>query len=1438
MLVLVTQRRINRSFLDSTVKNSNKSFEFARLMFGRSITCLKFFFGLMHKNIINIYIKTFILTFFVIFTVQGGLADSNNPPLGISEASVESGKKHRIVYVGNTLMSHASKYGFLEAALTTRWPAIDVTFRNLGWPGDDVFGIARSQFGSPQNTQSWQPPKDREQDYGYEVLLEQINDAQPTVIIVGYGSNAAFDKTDVGFEDFKGGYGRLLNALSDTQAKLILLTPPQQENTLLNPDVSDRNDRLAQVSDFILQQGEIRDFQVIDLFKNLRASNSGNPITENGVHLNEEGYRLFASLVAQSLDADLEWEIEMDSTGAVINTIGTSLAKLEIQEDRIRWELIDATLPPAVGPEGRVLKVHGLPPENGYRLKIDGKEVAIADGGSWGQGIVIDKGPEFDQTKILTTTVFEKNSLYYQKLRPLNETYIFLFRRYEMGHLSYEVDDLDRMTRERDEQIAYQKIPRPHRYELERVTPWSPPRDYPDHEVPDFIPDPDISEELASFTLADGFEINLFASDPAIVNPININWDTQGRLWVSTSSTYPHIKPGNIPNDRIVILEDTTGDGRADKSTVFADGLIIPQSVMPIPGGAYVCSSTEFLHLIDTDGDDFADERRVVFAGFGNADVHHMIHGLRWSPWGEIYFMQSIYINTYLETAWGQRRLNGSGFWRFRPETEELEVYTRGMVNPWGIVFDRWGQSYATDGAGGDGVYYLYPGAAFRTAVGADRILNGMNPGKPKATGAEIISGRHFPDSYKDSVIMTDFRANRVVRYQKEEYKSGYKAQEVETLIYSSHRSFRPVDLKMGPDGALYIADWYNPIIDHGEVDFHHPLRDKSHGRIWRMVAKDRPLVKKPRIPGSTNEELFDLLDSPETWTVEQVRRELASRSQEEVLNGISSWLSGLSNSDAAFDQKRLEGLWLHAAFRSENKGLLKAVLNSADHHARAAAVRLASLYYSSDPEIQNLLFNAAIDDHPQVRLEAVNALRKLNTLDAVNAAMVALDYPVDEDLDYALWLTARNLQHLWLPGLKAKKTAFESKANRLIFALGASNDPDAIEPMVELCKSGQIKGGELWKAQKIIADLGDVKSLAYLVEAATKQKDAELLQALADSQNSNIPYNSDLIVGLIVDRKAELRVEALRLAGKWRIGSATKNALRRAHERSASMNERFEAARTLIALDQINEVRSLTGSSFGVGVRIAALCALVPTDVSLATDVAAQILQSIRDTDQILFLFTEIVRHHAGPPTLTKALEGLKLKEPVAQIGINVAQSSGRDLSELIQQLQISGSLSSQNKPLSSISLKSTASEALEEGDPIRGKAIYERQELACISCHAIGGEGGLVGPDLGSIGAFMTPEGILESLISPSTTIKQGYETVLITLSNDEMVSGTLQRRTVNSALVRDVTGASRAIPLDNIKHLDTSPISLMPPGLTANLQSDELRDLVSFLRSLGKE
>ena len=765
------------------------------------------------------------------------------PALG---ETVQDGR-FRIVFVGSTLVHRESELGIIETELTRLLPEQEFVFRNLGWPGDTIHGDARTEFG-PGETElgNWQRPDRVTGDYGYNKLLAQIKQERPNVLFVAYGSNAAFSDTDLA--DFRKGLDRLLADLAPAGPRIVLVSPPPREiRDGVAGSLQKQNERLRRVTDLLMAAASNPAIDFVDLFDEWdQRRGSDENYSDNGIHLNESGYRTAASIIATKLGlADSNWSLHLNADGRVQNADGVAVSSAARTAYGLRWKSTDARLP-AVGLDSpRRLTITGL--DDGiYVLDIDGQRVARASAKAWSSGVAISRGPDFEQLQRLRESIVDKNKQYFYGFRPQNRAYIHFFRRYERGHHAGEIERFATLARRGEDKISQIKKPPTRTYELVRED------DYPDHEVPKST-EPNIERELAAFNLPDGFQINLFASDPLIAKPININWDEYGRMWVATSTIYPHLQPGQSPSDKIIVLEDINHDGTADKQTVFADDLLIPHSVIPGHGGAYVTQSTDLLFLKDTDGDGRADGKRVLLTGFGNADVHHMIHGLRWGPGGDLYFSQSIYINSIVETPWGIRRSNGSCVWRLRPETLKLEKYSQGLTNPWGLAFDQTGQTFATDGAGGGGIAHLFPGSAYSTHPYANRQLASLNQGtRPKECGLEYLSGRHLPADWQGTFLSADFRANRVTRYRLQSGASGYQSEFLGDMITSSHRGFRPVDMKVGPDGAIYIVDWYNLVIDHGEVDFHHPSRDKSHGRIWRLTATDRPLVPRPNLAAAT----------------------------------------------------------------------------------------------------------------------------------------------------------------------------------------------------------------------------------------------------------------------------------------------------------------------------------------------------------------------------------------------------------------------------------------------------------------------------------------------------------------------------------------------------------------------------------------------------------
>ena len=1337
-------------------------------------------------------------------------AGSWSEPQVLEVPAGEETRSNQVVLVGGTLISRMDRHGYLEHAITVNWPQHNISFRNLGWPADDVFGTARSEFGSAHNTRSWQPPKGQT-GFGFEKLKGQLVETQPSTIMVGYGGEAAFADTGEKMARFEAGYRALIEELENTGAKLILLTPLAQtpSGAVLNAEeVAVRNGRLGKAARFILALGKERSHDAIDLLSESPFGEEAASSYQNGIHLNGDGYRRLATYIGQKL-----------GLGSVASepARGTP-GKLERTRLGVRYDLALHQLPSLL---------HGAVTAAGKgatRIWIDGAEVVVdaRDG-------VVRSGPDYAQAGKLRETIIEKNKLHRYKINPINKAYIFLFRRHEMGHLAYELKDFDELVEGREQAIARLRVPLPHRYEHEDSREWKSPRNYPDHEVPRDIPDPDVAAELKAFKVAEGFKVNLWARNPVIFNPINMNWDRHNRAWVSTSSTYPHIKPGRIPNDRIVILEDTDRDGVADKHTVFAEGLTVPHSVMPVEGGAYVCSTTEVLFLADHDGDDRADEKHVVFSGFGNADVHHMIHGLRWSPWGDMFFTQSIYINSFVETAHGPRRLNGSGVWRFRPEIERIDVFSRGRVNPWGHALDHHGNSFGTDGAGGQGPHDLFPGSAFGTAVGAPRVLRGLIPGKPKNTGAEFMSGRHIPSLWHGSMLGNDFRANRTVRYSIEESGSGFKSQEVETVLHSSHRSYRPVDIKMGPDGAVYIVDWYNPIIDHGEVDFHHPLRDKSHGRIWRLTAIDQPLLDWPVIAEATRKELFTHLTAPEQYTRTRANRELVRRKV--TRTDIDAWVKTLDAADPNHDHHLLEAFWLAIARNLKIDGLEGGPLRSASPGIRAAAVRAVGRTAGG----LSHLAAAVHDDHPRVRLAAVCALRGLGTKEATDVVLGALDHDVDLNLDFALEMAVRDTRDAWLPAMQAGKKVFGGDANSLSYALNKVKDKRAIEGLAEVIAKGELKGEALDNAVATVASLGSPEQVGALLQKA--QDHPAWLPAIAQGvqYNRKEPPLKSRAMMFLNSKTGAVRIAAADLCGIWKVNVA-EDLLVKGANGAKTIEEALAMSRALAGIGATARLGQLSGAGQAPLLRVAAVAAAARVNPTPNAAKAARLLGALQDPALAKVLMEAFLSRPEGPELLAKALEGSTLKEPIALAANRSASASGRNVPGLLAALNKAGGLKPVASNMSQGDRRKLIADVRASGSAERGQQIYQRTALVCTTCHLVNGQGGKLGPDLSTVGSYMTPESILESLLNPSTDIKQGYETVVVTRKDQTIVSGLLQRKTDTSVLVRDPSGKVVSIPAGEVAKVDTSPVSLMPPGLTAALRRDELVDLMTFLTTLG--
>ncbi len=557
-------------------------------------------------------------------------------------------------------------------------------------------------------------------------------------------------------------------------------------------------------------------------------------------------------------------------------------------------------------------------------------------------------------------------------------------------------------------------------------------------------------EAMARMQLHPKLKVNLFASEeqfPELANPVQIAFDTRGRLWVAVMPSYPHWKPKEEMNDKLLILEDTDGDGKADKSKVFADHLHVPTGFELWGGGVLVAQVPDLWFLRDTNGDDVADSMERVLNGLDSADTHHAANSFTLDPGGALYFQEGTFHHTQVESPWGppERCANG-GVFRYEPRTHKLDVYvTYGFANPHGHVFDRWGQDFVTDGTGNVNYY----ATAFSGRLDFPQKHSGLNPFFPQRTrpcpGTEILSSRHFPDEFQDNYLVANVIGFQgVLQYRMEEKDSGFTAVETEPLIFSSDPNFRPTDMEVGPDGALYLSDWQNPVIGHMQHNLRDPSRDRTHGRVYRITCPGRRLLEPARIAGEPIEKLLELLKEPEDRTRYRTRIELGARDTKQVIAAVCKWVERLTRDDPGYEHHLTEALWLHQSHNVVDEALLKRILGAKDYHARAAATRVLCYWRDRVADPIGLLEAQASDAHPRVRLEAVRAQSFFREARAAVAALTVIRHPMDYYLSYTLRETLLQLEPHW-------KRAIHEEKN---FAAG---NPDAISYLLSTVSTAEL---------------------------------------------------------------------------------------------------------------------------------------------------------------------------------------------------------------------------------------------------------------------------------------------------------------------------------------------------------------------------------------------
>ena len=910
-----------------------------------------------------------------------------------------------ICIIGGGVADSMQHSGWLETLLQSRFPQQRLVIRNLAYDGDEIELSKRlrsADFGTPDQWLSGSAPIPKPDDIKDKSAVREnrfeLTGTKADVIFAFFGSNEAH-AGPAGLDAFKKHVDAFIKHTLEQKyngvdaPKLVMFSPIAHED-LGRPHWTDgksHNTNLALYTDAMEEVCQANGVQCVDLFTPTQESYAkiAEPLTVDGIHPNERGDREISRIIDESL------------FGTHPARDPKSLARLQkaVADKNFYWF-------------------------NRYR---------VTDGYSTYGGRAWLKFVE-GQTN------------------------------YEVGQR--ELDYLDIKTANRDRRIwamaaalADPSAPLPAVDDvglpqlIPVVTNKPGPLEGGKHE---FLSG---QEAIGKMTVHSGMKVELVADEgmfPEMVNPVAMNFDAKGRLWVAAWESYPHWRPDQKMQDKILILEDTNGDGKTDRVKTFAGDLHNPISFEFWGKGVIVSLTPGIEYLEDTNGDDVYDVRIPLVGGLDTADTHHASNSFTVDPAGTLFFQEGTFHHSQGETPWGPpvRVANGAVF-KYEPRTGKFGLYTSyAFANPHGHAFSRWGDDIVVDGTGA----VPYWGSVFSTRLdGMDKHAGAPSVYKQRTRpcpGIEFLSSPHFPADLQGNLLVGNVIGFQgILQYT---MKPGAnpaadaysEAIEVEPIVSSSDPNFRPADLKMGPDGAIYFTDWQNPIIGHMQHNLRDPSRDRIHGRVYRVVMDGKPLVKPTPIAGRPVPELVSLLADPTDRVRARTRLELSGRPEAEVVPAVKAWLAKLDRNDAGFEHRQLEALWTLRHFDQVEPQLLESVLVAKDPRSRAAGMRVLSSIVDRVPNSLDLVRRGAADESPRVRLEALRTATYLRVPEAVEALAIVEEFPSDRQMDYVRKESARVLDPEFKKAREAKQPiAFVTDAGKKYLYRSMTNDELAQEP-------------------------------------------------------------------------------------------------------------------------------------------------------------------------------------------------------------------------------------------------------------------------------------------------------------------------------------------------------------------------------------------------------
>jgi putative heme-binding domain-containing protein len=892
-------------------------------------------------------------------------------------AELELHKGDHICIIGNTLAERLQHDGWLETLIHSRFPSHELVFRNLGYSGDEVEldkRLRSMDFGSPDQWLAGEAPvpQPRKLSPRDQVAANrfELTNTKADVVFAFFGYNESF-RGEAGLSKFRQDLDAFIkHTLSQKYSgksapRLVLFSPIAQEllpdRNLPGPEaVGPANARIGQYVTAIKEVAAANQVTFVDLYAptlERQRKRGDKPLTINGIHLTADGDQFVATVADRAL------------FGPRTPAPGADLERLRraVNDKNFYW-------------------FNRYRTTDGFSTYGERAFLKFSEGpGGYGEG------------------------------------------RSNYGTVQRELEVLDIMTGNRDKRVWAAAQGKELAVKDDDLPPYFP--------VISNKPGPleggkhvflGGEEAIGKMTVHQNMKVTLFASEeqfPEMANPVQMAFDTKGRLWVAAWPNYPHWIPTEPMNDKLLILEDTNGDGKADACKTFAGDLNNPTGFEFWNGGVIVAQGPDILFLKDTNGDDKYDVKERVLHGLDTADTHHTANSFVLDPGGALYFQEGTFHHTQVETPWGPpRRVANAAVFRYEPRAQKFDVYVSyPFANPHGHAFDAWGQDFVFDGTSSDPFHaVLFSG---------DLDFPRKHPRPPTVykqrtrpcSGVEVLSSRHFPEEFQGNLLVNNVIGFQgILRYRLQDYGSSFTAVEAEPIVSSSDPSFRPADVEMGPDGAIWFTDWQNPIIGHMQHNLRDPSRDRIHGRVYRVTYAGRPLTEPAKIAGQPIDRLLELLKDPDDRVRYRARIELGGRPGDDVVASVGKWVERLDRNDPKFAHHELEALWAMQSQNVVDQKLLTSVLRSKEPRARAAATRVLCYWRDRVSSALELLTAQANDEHPRVRLEAVRAASFFREARGADAALTALRHPSDEYIDFTLNETMKTLEPYWKSALSS----------------------------------------------------------------------------------------------------------------------------------------------------------------------------------------------------------------------------------------------------------------------------------------------------------------------------------------------------------------------------------------------------------------------------------